>query len=117
MKLLRRAAKDVGVTSDRSDPRLTHGVDEEPQEQAEVYLVLSADERAKGWVRPFRNVYVHSAGRAPCGKETRMGTALAETYARDYRFYGSTWCCTCQMHRPVGIDGEFTWLDGSKVGT
>jgi hypothetical protein len=103
----------VGITSDRTDPRLTHGVDEEPVPQAEIYLVLSDEERAKGFVRPVRTAYIHDT----CGSTTTMGTALAETYARDPRFYGATYCCYCQMHRPVGEHGEFRWLDGSRVGT
>jgi hypothetical protein len=47
-----------------------------------------------------------------------MGTALAETYARDPAFYGATYCAGCGRHRPVGPDGEFVW-DGTteKVGT
>lgn len=53
-----------------------------------------------------------------CGSVTRMGQALAETYARQPGFYGSTYCVTCSMHRPVGLDGEFVW-DGTdeRVGT
>jgi hypothetical protein len=98
------------ITDDPSDPRLTRGADEQPIPQAEVYLVLSDEERAKGFVRPYRSNYVH----ASCGTSTRMGQAIAETYARDPHFYGSTYCVRCQMHRPVGADGEFTWDDGSK---
>lgn len=53
-----------------------------------------------------------------CGTVTTMGRALAETYARDPRFYGSTFCCGCGTHLPVGKGGEFVW-DGSqeRVGT
>jgi len=53
-----------------------------------------------------------------CGTLTTMGQALAETYARDPGFYGATYCCGCQMHRPVGACGEFVW-DGTdiRVGT
>jgi hypothetical protein len=47
------------TTSDKNDPRLTHGVDQEPTGQAEVYLVLSDEERAKGFVRPVRRSYLH----------------------------------------------------------
>lgn len=101
------------ITDDPSDPRLTHGTDEAPIPQAEVYLVLSDDERSKGFVRPFRSSYVHTT----CGTSTRMGGAIAETYAREPSFYGATYCCHCGMHRPVGADGEFVWDDGSKVGT
>lgn len=78
------------------------------------YVVLSADERAKGFVRPVRHSYVHEN----CGCVTKMGQALAETYAREPRFYSSTFCMRCRAHFPVGPDGEFVW-DGTneKVGT
>lgn len=96
----------AGHTTDGSDPRLGHGVDETPQPaQHDVYLVLSAEERAQGFVRPVRTSYIHLT----CGAVTRMSLPLAETYARDPRFYGATWCCRCSMHRPVGEDGEFVW--------
>lgn len=157
----------TGITIDPNDPRLKRGgIDEKPVPQQEVYLVLSEEERAKGFVRPYRDVYRHvgipgpryslrdltaeeherydqygyvkyeaypksdssvtgrfwtqaqldSIGKA-CGAETHMGVALSETYARDPRFYGATYCAHCQMHRPVGEAGEFIWLDGSRVGT
>lgn len=103
----------MGVTSDPSDPRLTRGVDEEPRPMAEAYLVLSEEERARGFARPVRLTYVHQT----CGAATTMGLAIAETYAANPTFYGATFCVRCQMHRPVGADGEFVWDDGSKVGT
>lgn len=103
----------AGTTDDRNDPRLTHGADSEPVQQAEVYLVLSESERLQGFVRPVRRTYVHET----CGASTTMGRAIAETYARDPGFYGATYCVSCQMHRPVGAEGEFIWPDGSKVGT
>lgn len=49
----------MGTTTDRNDPRLTHGTDKEPVPQTEVYLVLSDEERAKGFVRPLRVSYRH----------------------------------------------------------
>lgn len=49
----------MGLTSDRNDPRLGHGIDTEPIPQHEVYLVLSEEERAKGFVRPVRLTYIH----------------------------------------------------------
>jgi hypothetical protein len=49
----------MGVTTDPTDPRLTRGVDEQPVAQADVYLVLSQEERAKGFVRPYRDAYKH----------------------------------------------------------
>jgi len=103
----------VGLTDDRNDPRLTHGVNDEPTEQAEVYLVLSEDDRKKGFVRPLRLSYVHTV----CGARTSMGLAIAETYSRNPNFYGATFCCACSKHRPVGAEGEFLWDDGTKVGT
>ena len=103
----------MGVTDDRNDPRLQRGVDDTPQGQAEVYLVLSDAERAQGFVRPLRTTYRHLT----CGSNTTMGAAIAETYARQPTFYVATYCCSCRMHKPVGEGGEFVWPDGSKVGT
>jgi hypothetical protein len=101
----------MSTTTDRSDTRLTHGHDETPRDQAEVYLVLSEEDRAKGFVRPYRDTYKHST----CGSVTTMGRALSETYARDPKFYSGTYCCACRMHRPVE---EFTWdADGEQVGS
>lgn len=103
------------TTDDPSDPRLTRGVDSEPTSQADAYLVLSDEERAKGYVRPVRRAYVHDGGAAPCGTVTTMAQAIAETYARDPKFYGATYCTGCSRHLPVA---EFSW-DGSteRVGS
>jgi hypothetical protein len=104
----------MSITSDPKDPRLTHGADDTPVPQAEVYLVLSDEDRAKGFVRPVRRTYVHTV----CGGVTTMGQAIAETYARNPHFYGATYCVHCQKHRPVGPEGEFTWGGtDEKVGT
>jgi hypothetical protein len=99
------------LTTDPNDPRLGHGADTTPGPQNEVYLVLSEEERKKGFVRPLRRSYKHKT----CGTVTSMGLALCETYARDPYFYGSTYCVGCQMHLPVS---EFTWVeDGEVVGS
>ncbi|GJF06693.1 hypothetical protein [Pseudonocardia sp. D17] len=103
----------MSLTSDPNDPRLTHGPDSEPVDQAAAYLVLSDEDRAAGYIRPVRATYVHEV----CGTSTTMARPIAETYARDPGFYGSTYCVACRMHRPVGADGEFVWDDGTKVGT
>jgi len=100
----------MSLTTDPNDPRLTHGSDTEPVEQAEVYLVLSEEERAKGFVRPLRLSYWHTV----CGAVTTMNQAIAETYARNPQFYGGTYCATCYQHRPVGPDGEFHWVDPER---
>lgn len=49
----------MGVTDDPKDPRLGRGVDKAPVPQHEAYLVLSEEERAKGFVRPVRRSYRH----------------------------------------------------------
>lgn len=101
----------MGTTTDRNDPRLGHGSNDAPVPQNEVYLVLSDEERARGFVRPVRTKYVHRI----CGAVTVMGQQIAETYARDPSFYGSTYCTGCGMHRPVN---EFLWLGtDEKVGS
>lgn len=154
------------LTSDPNDPRLSRGgADTEPVPQAAAYLVLSDEERAKGFVRPVRDKYLHVGIAGPthelrdltaeeherydrygyakfeayqgdgdvtgrfwtqaqidsigkgCGTETSMAAAIAETYAREPRFYGATYCVHCRKHLPVGEAGEFVWLDGSRVGT
>lgn len=89
-----------------------------PDGQQEAYVVLTAEERSKGFVMPYRYAYRH----LKCGKITTMGRAIAETYSRDPRFYSGTFCTTCKGHFPVGEDGEFTWYEmdgteGPKVGT
>lgn len=162
----------MSLTTDPKDPRLGRGIDSKPVRQNDAYLVLSEQERAKGFVRPVRRSYRHVGIAGPkfplrdvtpqererygwdngpedfvkfeaypagthgsatgrfwtrreldsigkgCGTVTTMGEALAETYARKPSFYGSTYCCGCSMHRPVGADGEFVW-DGTeeRVGT
>lgn len=76
-----------------------------PSGQQKGYVVLSAEERAKGFVRPVRRTYRH----ATCGALTTMGLALAETYARDPSFYSGTFCVTCGSHFPLD---QFVW-DGT----
>jgi hypothetical protein len=116
-----------------------------PNGQQREYLVLSDEERAKGFVRPVRRSYVHVGIAGPaqafpeghralgqywkesdiqrvgkgCGTVTTMALALAETYARDPKFYGGTFCSGCRAHFPVGDAGEVVWdkSDGSRVGT
>jgi hypothetical protein len=53
--------------------------------------------------------------RGGCGAVTTMGLELCETYARDPKFYGSTYCTTCGKHLRVE---EFVWVeDGAVVGS
>jgi len=86
--------KDRSHTQDRGDG------------QQKAYIVLSAEERAKGFVRPVRQKYIHKT----CGVVTHMGLSLAETYARDPGFYSGTFCVRCRKHFPLD---QFTW-DGTE---
>lgn len=100
------------LTTDRNDPNLKKL---RPDGQQESYLILSEEERAKGFVRPVRRKYKHIT----CGTVTTMGLALAETYARDPSFYGGTFCCHCGSHFYLKtVDGpQFLWEpDGTPVG-
>lgn len=93
------------LVTDPTDPRLGHGADTAPTPQHDAYLVLSEAERARGFIRPVRRKYVHTV----CGAVTTMGQAIAETYATEPGFYGSTYCVACAQHLPVG---QFVW-DGT----
>lgn len=97
----------MSLTTDRNDPCLQDGKQEEGQNAC--YLILSEEERNKGFVRPYRDAYRHTS----CGSITIMGRAIAETYARNPKFYGATFCIKCNTHLPVS---EFTWyeMDGSE---
>jgi hypothetical protein len=152
------------LTSDPNDPRLGRGVDTGPRAQHEAYLILSEEERAKGFVRPVRTAYRHVGPPGPnpehelrdlteeererwpleetgyvkyevypeegrlgrlwtqdeldkvgtgCGVVTTMSRELAETYAREPKFYGATYCARCSMHLPVA---EFVWTQSSVAG-
>lgn len=115
--------RDAGGTPpvDRTKQTLTDGspvtadhTELKPNGQQKGYVVLSAEERQRGFVRPVRRSYRHTI----CNTVTTMGQALAETYARDPEFYTGTFCAGCGKHFPVGKDGFFVW-EGTdiKVGT
>jgi len=56
----------MSLTTDPNDPRICRGgEDKEPRPQCEVYLVLSEEERKKGFVRPVRQSYKHVGLRGP----------------------------------------------------
>lgn len=104
---------DKVIPVDRSQIQLTDGspVTADHKEimpesgQQKGYIVLTPEERAKGYVRPVRRTYVHKK----CGCATTMGMALAETYARDNTFYSGTFCVGCRKHFPLA---QFVW-DGT----
>lgn len=101
----------MGLTNDRSDPGLR---EHRPDGQQTKYLVLADEELAKGFVAPVRRAYKHLA----CGTVTTMGQKLAETYARDPKFYTGTFCCGCGKHFDLqDSEGKpnFVW-DKTEIG-
>jgi hypothetical protein len=100
---------------DRSKRCTTSGNPETPDHrelkangQQKDYIVLCPAERAKGFVRPVRRSYIHKV----CHSLTTMGSALAETYARDPTFYSGTFCCLCAAHFPLD---QFVWEGTDEV--
>ena len=110
---LRKSYKHVGVRPVGPTRPLT------PEEQAryssEGYVCFEeyGPERSPVTGRFWTQAQLDSG----CGTVTTMGDAIAETYAAAPRFYGGTYCAMCCRHFPVGENGEFVWLDGTRVGT
>lgn len=108
--LVDRAAQQLAsgepVPADRSHTKL------KDNGQQEAYIVLTPEERAKGFVRPVRRTYIHKV----CGFLTSMSRDIAETYARDPKFYSGTFCLHCGKH--FSLD-QFVWNDapGEQVGS
>jgi hypothetical protein len=126
--VLDRMEKELIPPVDRTQQTLSDGSpvtpdhrELRPDGQQKGYIVLSEEERKKGFVRPVRRSYVH-VGKPPegqtfeypirkifpggCGTRTTMGLAIAETYARDPGFYSGTFCCSCGGHFPLD---QFVW--------
>ena len=68
------------------------------------YWILSQGDRERGFIRPVRSTYIHSA----CQQSTVMARDIAETYACEPTFYTGTFCSNCRKHFPVA---EFIWAD------
>lgn len=132
------------------------------------HYVLCAEDRAKGYVEPCRESYIHIGPPGPefelddltdeqrkryadfgyvkyepypqergpavgkywtaealakvgkgCGVKTSMSLSIAQTYAAQPEYYGSTFCAGCGGYFRVGRDGEFVWDRESmqRVGT
>ena len=62
------------------------------------------------FVQPVRESYTHVDGECN-GATTTMGTKLAESFARDPRQYGKTFCARCGDYYPLD---EFVW-EGTDV--
>lgn len=105
------------MTIDRNDPLLRETHQDGPLKgQQKAYLVLSEEERQKGFIRPVRYKYKHVA----CGCVTTMWRDIAETYSRSPKFYSGTFCSWCKDHFDL-VDqwGQpaFLWEDGEPVGS
>ncbi len=71
----------------------------------------SAADRAKGYIRPVRFKYLHSK----CGWETRIGSVIAEEWARKPDRAPIVFCVHCRVYAPVD---QFTWGGtNEKVGS
>jgi hypothetical protein len=79
----------MSLTTDPKNPKLGHGIDKESIPQNEVYLVLSEEERAKGFVRPVRTSYVHIGKKVELegGKLKKLTKKEQEKY-KDFNYYG-----------------------------
>lgn len=96
----KRARSNICLTN--GDPVTGDHREIQPSGQQKGYVVLTSEERAKGFVRPVRRVYTHLL----CDKDTTMAESIAETYARDPKFYNGTFCCDCAKHFPLD---QFVW--------
>ena len=94
-------SKGGPVTPDHREIDATTG-------QQKDYVVLSAEERAKDYIRPLRSKYRHTI----CSVVTKISQSIAETYAIDPTFYDSTFCCGCRRHFPLT---EFVWDGPSEL--
>lgn len=114
---IRKKKQRCTVKGQPADPSAHSGAptDERlPDGQYLDHFVLCPEDRAKGYVEPYRETYVHEK----CGGTTSMPVACAETYAVQPEYYGSTFCCHCRGYFPVGAKGEFVWSGSTqKVGT
>lgn len=100
---------DRELTSGKPVPEDASHKENRGDGQQKDYIVLTAQERARGFINPVRTAYTHST----CGRTTIMGRSLSETYARDPWFYSGTFCATCRAHYPLN---EFTWEpDGESL--
>lgn len=70
--------------------------------QQKDHAVLAPEERAKGFVRPVRTSYTH----LKCSSDTSMPQSIAETFARNPKFYSTTFCVRCRDYFPLA---QFVW--------
>jgi hypothetical protein len=73
-----------------------------------AYEEYPRDEKSSVVGRYWTEAQLHSG----CGSDTTMGQAIAETYARNTKFYSGTFCCRCGKHYPLD---EFVWKGTTEI--
>jgi hypothetical protein len=88
--------------------------DEEPFVKFEAY---PPGHRGSATGRFWKQAEIDKIGKG-CNVKTSMPRSIAETYAANPGYYGSTFCCGCGTYLPVGERGEFVWAGTTeRVGT
>lgn len=73
-------------------------------------VVLTEQELAAGFVRPLRLRVLHIF----CGRPSAVMAGQAEDLAKDPASWSTCWCGVCGRRLPIE---QFTWVDGSPVGS
>jgi hypothetical protein len=81
----------------------------EERERFGQYGYVKFEEYPAGGSSATGRLWTHAQLNSGCRAVTTMGRAIAETYARNPKFYGATYCVGCCKHFPVE---EFVW-DGT----
>lgn len=71
------------LVTDKNDPKLAEG-QQNKTGQHSVYLVLSDEERAKGFIRPVRQIYIHVGKKIERDEEGRLYGKLISISDSDY---------------------------------
>ena len=108
---VRKSYRHVGVRPEYPLVDLT----EEEHERYDKFGYVKKEEYPKERHPVTGRYWTEKDLNSGCGAVTTMGQALAETYSRDPKFYGSTMCVGCGKHFPVE---EFVWdVDNTRVGS
>lgn len=100
----------MSLTTNPNDPRLLEG-QKNSTGQHSIYLVLSEEERSKGYVRPYRDTYIHKGheGYVVCGKNLQI---LSDDHEYADKYY-AVMCCASPdskiLHKEDGscISGSY----------
>jgi hypothetical protein len=71
----------MSLTTDKNNPDLGYGVDNTPVEQNKTYLILSEEDRSKGFLKPYRDSYKH-VGNKPKNKLRPLTEEEKERYEK-----------------------------------